>query len=45
MSIPAVGQLAPDFTATLDDGTTLSLSSLRGAPVVLFFYPRDDTPG
>jgi peroxiredoxin Q/BCP len=45
MSIPAVGQMAPDFTATLDDGTTLSLSSLRGAPVVLFFYPRDDTPG
>jgi peroxiredoxin Q/BCP len=37
--------MAPDFTATLDDGSTLTLSSLRGTPVVLFFYPKDGTPG
>jgi peroxiredoxin Q/BCP len=45
MTIPAAGAMAPDFTATLDDGSTLKLSSLRGSPVVLFFYPKDDTPG
>ena len=45
MSLPAVGALAPDFTGTLDDGTELRLSALRGHVVVLFFYPRDDTPG
>jgi peroxiredoxin Q/BCP len=45
MSLPAVGQTAPDFSALLDDGTTLTLSSLRGRVVVLFFYPKDDTPG
>ena len=36
---------APDFTLPRDGGGTVSLSSLRPAPVVLFFYPRDDTPG
>lgn len=45
MTMPREGDMAPDFTATLDDGSSLTLSSLRGAPVVLFFYPRDDTPG
>ncbi len=45
MTIPAEGTMAPDFTATLDDGSTLTLSRLRGHPVVLFFYPKDDTPG
>jgi thioredoxin-dependent peroxiredoxin len=45
MSIPAEGTLAPDFTATLDDGSSITLSSHRGHPVVLFFYPKDDTPG
>jgi peroxiredoxin Q/BCP len=39
------GALAPDFTATTDAGTPLTLSSLRGKPVVLYFYPKDDTPG
>jgi peroxiredoxin Q/BCP len=42
---PTAGQRAPDFTATLDDGSTLRLSSLRGHIVILFFYPKDDTPG
>jgi peroxiredoxin Q/BCP len=45
MTIPAAGTIAPDFSAPLDDGSTLQLSSLRGSPVVLFFYPKDDTPG
>ena len=36
---------ASDFTLPRDGGGTVSLSSLRPAPVVLFFYPRDDTPG
>ncbi len=45
MTIPAVGTMAPDFTAITDDGTTLRLKSLRGTPLVLFFYPKDDTPG
>ena len=45
MSIPQKGQMAPDFSATLDDGSTLRLSSLRGRVIVLFFYPKDDTPG
>ncbi len=39
------GQLAPDFTLPTDEGKPLKLSSLRGCKVVLFFYPKDDTPG
>lgn len=39
------GETAPDFTAPTQDGTDLTLSSLRPRPVVLYFYPRDDTPG
>jgi thioredoxin-dependent peroxiredoxin len=39
------GKAAPDFTLTSDTGETVSLSSLRGSPVVLYFYPRDNTPG
>ncbi len=39
------GDTAPDFTAALDDGSSLTLSRLRGAPVVLYFYPKDDTSG
>jgi peroxiredoxin Q/BCP len=38
-------QRAPDFTLPADDGTQVKLSALRGKPVVLYFYPRDDTPG
>lgn len=36
---------APDFTLPRDNGDPISLSALRPAPVVLFFYPRDNTPG
>lgn len=39
------GKPAPDFELLSDDGTTVSLSSLRGSTVVLYFYPKDDTPG
>lgn len=39
------GQNAPDFELTSDTGETVRLSSLRGRPVVLYFYPKDDTPG
>ncbi|NRP19076.1 putative peroxiredoxin bcp [Ensifer adhaerens] len=37
------GDLAPDFTLPRDGGGSLSLSAFRGRPVVLFFYPKDDT--
>lgn len=40
-----VGKKAPDFTLPADDGTKVKLSRLRGSPVVLYFYPRDNTPG
>jgi thioredoxin-dependent peroxiredoxin len=39
------GQSAPAFTLPSDSGSDVSLESLRGKPVVLYFYPRDDTPG
>jgi thioredoxin-dependent peroxiredoxin len=39
------GKPAPDFELTSDAGETVRLSALRGRPVVLYFYPRDDTPG
>jgi thioredoxin-dependent peroxiredoxin len=40
-----VGQPAPSFTLPDQDGEEVSLDSLRGAPVVIYFYPKDDTPG
>lgn len=40
-----VGEQAPDFVGTTDAGTAVSLKDFRGKKVVLFFYPRDDTPG
>lgn len=40
-----VGDPAPHFTATTGDGRTISLSDFRGKRVVLYFYPKDDTPG
>jgi peroxiredoxin Q/BCP len=39
------GKPAPDFELESDTGETIRLSSLRGQPVVLYFYPRNDTPG
>ena len=40
-----VGDLAPDFEAVDDEGKTVKLSDFRGKRVVLYFYPKDDTPG
>ena len=39
------GDRAPDFSLRADDGTTVTLDSLAGKKVVLFFYPKDNTPG
>jgi peroxiredoxin Q/BCP len=39
------GRPAPDFTLLSDEGDSVTLSALRGRPVVLYFYPKDDTPG
>jgi peroxiredoxin Q/BCP len=39
------GEVAPDFSLEADDGKTVKLSALKGKKVVLFFYPKDDTPG
>ena len=41
----AEGELAPDFELESDAGQTVKLSALRGNRVVLYFYPKDDTPG
>jgi peroxiredoxin Q/BCP len=40
-----VGQKAPDFTLPADNGEKISLKDFRGKKVVLYFYPKDDTPG
>jgi peroxiredoxin Q/BCP len=40
-----VGQPAPDFTLPDQDGHEVTLSAFRGSPLVLYFYPRDNTPG
>jgi peroxiredoxin Q/BCP len=40
-----VGNKAPDFTLETGDGEKIKLSSLKGKKVVLYFYPRDNTPG
>lgn len=39
------GDAAPDFTLPTDGGGKVRLSDLRGRPVVVYFYPKDDTPG
>ena len=41
----AVGDAAPDLTLALHDGRQVALSSLRGKSVLVYFYPKDDTPG
>tara|TARA_R110002012_G_scaffold281545_6_gene470779 strand:- start:27146 stop:27607 length:462 start_codon:yes stop_codon:yes gene_type:complete len=43
--MPDISQPAPDFTMPVTGGGEISLSDLRGKIVVLYFYPRDDTPG
>ena len=45
MSAPVIGQPAPDFELPASGGTTVKLSDLRGRAVVLYFYPKDSTPG
>jgi peroxiredoxin Q/BCP len=45
MSELAVGDVAPDFELEGDGGNKVSLSALKGKPVVVYFYPKDDTPG
>ena len=45
MSTPKPGDVAPNFTTTDDAGVSVTLRELRGHWVVLFFYPKDDTPG
>ena len=42
---PAVGSIAPDFTLPSEDGSPASLKDYRGKWVVLYFYPKDQTPG
>lgn len=41
----AIGTKAPAFSLPADDGTTVALKDLKGSTVVLYFYPKDDTPG
>ncbi|SDD77370.1 peroxiredoxin [Ruegeria marina] len=43
--MPDISDIAPDFTLPRDGGGEVNLSDLRGGAVVVFFYPRDDTPG
>ena len=45
MAHPKEGNAAPDFELASDTGEKVKLSDLRGRPVVLYFYPKDDTPG
>ena len=43
--LPEVGDPAPSFTTVAHDGTQVSTEALKGEPYVLYFYPRDETPG
>jgi peroxiredoxin Q/BCP len=45
MAVPSVGQTAPEFELKNDRDEAVRLSDFRGKPVVLYFYPEDDTPG
>ena len=44
-AIPSVGSAAPDFMLPTGDGSQIHLADLRGKTVLLYFYPKDDTPG
>lgn len=43
--MPEIGDAAPDFDLTSDDGKQIALKDLKGRQIVLYFYPKDDTPG
>lgn len=43
--MPEIGEKAPAFSLPSDGGETINLDQFRGRPVVLYFYPKDDTPG
>ena len=45
MAQPAVGRKAPEFTLPSGEGKNISLGDLKGKKIVLYFYPKDDTPG
>jgi peroxiredoxin Q/BCP len=45
VTAPAIGQTVADFTAQATSGKTVSLSGTLGKPVVIYFYPKDSTPG
>lgn len=45
MTVPKIGQPAPDFEAPNQDGELVTLADFPQRPLVLFFYPKDDTPG
>jgi peroxiredoxin Q/BCP len=45
MAIPKEGAMAPNFTAQSDEDRAVSLADFKGRNVVLYFYPKDDTPG
>lgn len=42
---PSAGEVAPDFTLPAADGSQVSLKDYRGKWIVLYFYPKDQTPG
>jgi len=43
--VPSEGDKAPDFRATADDGRTISLADYRGKDLILYFFPKANTPG
>ena len=45
MAIPQEGAAAPDFSVLTDEGKQVSLADYTGKNIVLYFYPKDDTPG
>ncbi|HBF32732.1 thioredoxin-dependent thiol peroxidase [Rhizobium sp.] len=45
MAVLSIGDIAPDFSLPRDGGGTVTLSAFKGQPVVVYFYPKDDTSG